>query len=154
MTDVQSEAQERIYDALAYDHDASCITVCMGLGIEQVRAAFGVSPGSRAVPYLELVDEGTSGAAFFDFGQFSVTVEDNGGVGTQPKTLELLSSSGRAGSLYWNINLLTRLTLAEHGQILFRDEALDLDPPVDHPVLAAVFEGLSFDGPSAWRGAS
>jgi len=56
--------------------------------------------------------------------------------------LSRASAGGRAASMYWNVNALTRLSFAEHGQVLLSEEPFDdLEAP---PAVAPTLAGLDF----------
>ena len=53
------------------------------------------------------------------------------------------SARGRAASMFWNVNAMTRLSFAEDGQLL-----ASFEPPEDvdaGPAVAAALDGLDFD---------
>jgi hypothetical protein len=78
-----------------------------------------------------------------DAGDAVVAVEYNGYQGADTAVLTRAASAGRAASMYWNVNVHTRLSFAEHGRILAAFEPPDdVD---DEPAVAAALADLDFD---------
>lgn len=72
-----------------------------------------------------------------------LAVEWNGFHGTDGDVLSLASVNGRAASMFWNINAMTRLSFDEGGRVLASfewPEGIDTGPAV-----AAALDGLDFD---------
>jgi hypothetical protein len=71
-----------------------------------------------------------------------LAVEYNGWQGSTTPVLTRASSQGRAASMYWNVNGVTRLSFAEHGELLLSVEPFgDIDAP---PSVAETLIGLDF----------
>ncbi|MEO3825789.1 hypothetical protein [Actinomadura sp. B10D3] len=63
-------------------------------------------------------------------------------LGYAPASGQGRAAGGRAASMYWNVNMLTRLLFAEHGEVLLSEEPFgDLGAP---PHLTATLDGLDF----------
>src|SRR4029079_6120704 len=68
--------------------------------------------------------------------------EYNGFQGAHEPVLARASSQGRAASMYWNVNALTRLSFAHRGGILLSVEDIgDIEAP---PPVAETLVGLDF----------
>ncbi|WP_051797258.1 DUF6461 domain-containing protein [Catenuloplanes japonicus] len=106
---------------------AATVTVVVGLAPEAVLAAFGDDREG-----VEVV--GIPGAV--------LVVEENHYRGSHEEVLAALSANGPAASMFWNVNMLTRLSFAEDGRVLAAFEpGLDADVPEE---VAGVLEGISF----------
>ncbi len=118
--------------------DAATVTVVTGSTVDDVIRAFGGDPAhcesARELGQRYGIEPWVTVLAVEDA---VLAVEFNGWQGGNREIMRALSRSGRAGSMYWNVNALTRLTLAEHGELLAAFEP-GIEP---HPDLA-VFEGL------------
>jgi hypothetical protein len=80
--------------------------------------------------------------AVLDVGGAVLAIEDNGWQGSTTPVLTRASASGRAASMFWNVNAVTRLSLAERGEVVLSVEPFgDLDAP---PPVAAILTGLDF----------
>lgn len=117
---------------------AATVTVVTGSTCDQVLRAFGADP-SRPEPIDTIVHDLTLRGAInpwitaLDTGDAVLVVEDNGFHGTNSEVLTAVSARGRAASMFWNVNAVTRLSFAEQGRLLasfepFGDE--DTRPPV------------------------
>ena len=127
---------------------AATVTVVTGSTVDEVLRAFGADPqqpqSSKAIS-SDLMERGSIDpwVAVLDTGTAVVAVEYNGSVGAQELVLRRVSAAGRAGSMYWNANALTRLSFAEQGELLAGFEAMGL---VDGgPRLTEVLAGLDFE---------
>ncbi|MEU4670264.1 DUF6461 domain-containing protein [Amycolatopsis sp. NPDC023774] len=125
--------------------EAATVTVVVGLSFEQVLQAFGADV-EEPEPLDDLRD--------FDFGYRPsvlvsevdgavLAVEENGFRGAQGEVLAELSRGGRAASMFWNVNAVTRLSFARDGELLASAE-LGLPLGAD-PEVAAAIAGLDFD---------
>ncbi|MBL7501418.1 hypothetical protein I6A84_03075 [Frankia sp. CNm7] len=128
--------------------EAATITVVRGTtDTAAVVRAFGADP---AAPRLLREVHGTYDPAVYAVAVLAVdgavvAIEDNGFEGSRPETLRALSQYGRVGSMFWNVNALTQLSLAEGGEILARFE-----PGFERTALPAAvvpfFDGLVLTG--------
>ncbi|WP_230202854.1 DUF6461 domain-containing protein [Parafrankia discariae] len=102
--------------------EAATFTVVVGASAEDVVRCFDADPGApcslsrlrddrRTDPYvLVLPLDGDDRAV--------LAVEDNGFQGSRHPVLSAVSRHGLAASMFWNINALTRLSLARDGEVL------------------------------------
>ncbi len=100
--------------------EAATVTVIPGADITRVLRAFGAdatTPMSMAM-LRETWRAGRFWVAVLAVEGAVLAVEDNGFQGAQAQVLRALSRRGRAASMFWNVNALTRLSLAEHGRIV------------------------------------
>jgi len=83
-----------------------------------------------------------------------VAVEENGWQGSTEPVPARASAAGPAASMFWNINAVTRLSFAGHGQVLLSQEPFDdlAAPPSLAGVLAGLPESQLRD--LAWRAAA
>lgn len=138
--------QARLDASLPYDDEASTITVVVGLTVMEVLEAFG---GDPAVPLLSQEEtwehdyDDAETVALFEFPGGVVAVEFNGYEGRRAEVLRRASARGRAASMYWNINTVNSLSLAEAGVVLYSEEVRGT-VEVDGPALAPLFAGLDF----------
>ena len=96
-----------------------------------------------------VVEIGRSGTAVSldgfagDVGSAVLVVEDNGFHGTDQAVLSAASAEGRAASMFWNVNAVTRLSFAEGGQVLASFEPCEGQ---EHhlPALNDALTGLDF----------
>ena len=80
--------------------------------------------------------------AVLDVGGAVLAVEYNGWQGSTEPVLARASAGGRAASMYWNVNAVTRLSFAEHGEVLLSVEPFDqIDAP---PPVAEALTDLDF----------
>ena len=122
--------------------EAATVTVVTGADVADVLRAFNADPSRpeslRAVA-AESIDPWV---AVLDVGDAVVAVEYNGWQGSTEPVLTRASAAGRAGSMFWNVNGVTRLSFAEHGEMLLSEEPFgDLDAP---PPVAETLAGLDF----------
>ncbi|XVV16932.1 DUF6461 domain-containing protein [Actinoplanes sp. CA-131856] len=102
---------------------AATITVVTGATVEEALRAFGADP-EQPVPIDAIVRDLSLRGAIdpwviaLDAGDAVILVEDNGYRGANPGVLAAASAGGRAASMFWNVNSLTRLSFAEHGDLL------------------------------------
>jgi hypothetical protein len=127
---------------------AATVTAVTGSTAEDVLRAFGADPAQpeslRRIsddviarmsidPWVAVLEAETAVLA----------VEYNGFQGADEAVLRRASACGRAASMFWNVNALTRLSFAEGGHVL-----ASFEPPEDinaGPAVAAALEGLDFD---------
>ncbi|WP_089311111.1 DUF6461 domain-containing protein [Actinomadura mexicana] len=146
---VRPEPPEAVYRWLRRSslEVAATVTVVTGTDVADVLRAFGADPdrpesmraigeelmGRRSIdPWVAVLDKG--GAV--------LAVEYNGWQGSTEPVLTRASVGGRAASMYWNVDALTRLSFAEHGEVLLSEEPFgELDAP---PRLTAALAGLDF----------
>lgn len=119
---------------------AATVTVITGATVGQVVRAFGGDP-ARSEPIPE-DDYSGDWLTVLDVGDAVVAVEINGFQGADATVLRAASAGGRAASMYWNVNALTRLSFAEQGELLASFEPWG-DEEVE-PAVAAVLTGLDF----------
>jgi len=103
--------------------EAATVTVVAGADRDDVVRAFGADP-AHACSLRSLMDEVDRDGwlAALAVPGAVVVVEEGGYAGSQPETIEALSRLGPAASMYWNINAVTRLSLARDGRILASGE--------------------------------
>ncbi|WP_433059928.1 DUF6461 domain-containing protein [Dactylosporangium sp. CS-033363] len=110
--------------------EGGTVTVVTGASPADVLRAFGADP-DRPEPVAEFGADGRI-LGVLDAGGAVVVVEPMGFAGSHDEVLLAASTSGRAASMYWNINGHTRLAFAERGRIVPHDE------------LPEVLDGLDF----------
>jgi len=106
--------------------------------IANVLRAFGADPtqpeSMRAVGDDLMSRRSTDPwVAVLDVGGAVLAVEFNGWQGSTEPVLARASAGGRAASMNWNVNAVTRLSFAEHGEVLLSEEPgehLGAPPPV------------------------
>lgn len=126
---------------------AATVTVVTGADIADVLRAFNADPArpeslrgiNEDLMHRRSIDPWV---AVLDIGGAVLAVEYDGWQGSTEPVLTRASAGGRAASMYWNVNALTRLSFAEHGEVLLSEEPLGgLDAP---PQLAATLADLDF----------
>jgi hypothetical protein len=129
---------------------AATVTAATGLTAEELLRAFGADPAQPQS--LRAIDDEVTElmsidpwVAVLDTGDGILAVEYNGWQGSQEPVLLRASAGGRAASMYWNVNGVTRLSFAEGGRLL-----ASFEPPVETatgagPAVAAALAGLDFD---------
>ncbi len=127
---------------------AATVTVVTGSNAEDVLRAFGADPArpeplhrssSRRPAWMSIDPL----VAVLEAETAVLAVECNGFQGADEAVLRRASARGRAASMFWNVNALTRLSFAEGGHVL-----ASFEPPEDinaGPTIAAALEGLDFD---------
>ena len=73
-----------------------------------------------------------------------VAVENNGFQGSDGEILARLSRQGRAASMFWNVNAVTRLSFAEDAELLASFEPGFFDPQTNHPGVLEALRGIDF----------
>ncbi|WP_207946746.1 DUF6461 domain-containing protein [Actinomadura sp. 7K507] len=127
--------------------EAATVTVVTGADVADVLRAFNADPAlpeSMQTIIDDLMHRQSIDpwVAVLDKGDAVLAVEFNGRQGSTAPVLTRASAGGRAASMYWNVNALTRLSFAEHGEVLLSEEPFDeLDAP---PPLTAALTGLDF----------
>ena len=103
--------------------------------------AFGADPNQPES--IQAIDGSTDPwVAVLDVDGAVLAVEYNGWQGSNRPVLARASSRGRAASMYWNVNAVTRLSFAEHGEVLLSVEPFDdIEAP---PPVAGTLVGLAF----------
>ncbi|KAA9155013.1 hypothetical protein FPZ12_030575 [Amycolatopsis acidicola] len=98
---------------------AATVTIVTGSTADEVVAAFGANP-AEPLPLGDLASDHThpQWVAVLPAEDAVIAIEINGYRGSDGKVLRALSRKGRAGSMFWNVNALTRLSLAAHGTLL------------------------------------
>jgi len=123
---------------------AATVTVATGLAVEDVVRAFGADP-ARPEPLDELREAyADPWLAVLDLGGVVVAVEENGYFGSHESVLTAASRAGRAASMFWNVNAVTRLSFARGGEVLASFEPGLGEPSADDEVTAAL-AGLDFE---------
>ncbi|MFI5844763.1 DUF6461 domain-containing protein [Catenuloplanes sp. NPDC051500] len=121
---------------------AATVTVVVGLTAQEVLRVFGADPGDpRPYPH-----DNTDSAllSVLETPEAVLVVEDNNYRGSHHEVLTALSVNGLAGSMFWNVNALARLSLAEDGRELVSFEP---SPDVEIPKeVADVLDGITFTG--------
>ena len=129
---------------------AATVTVVAGVSLEQALRAFGADHDRPlrldAIRRNQSMSPHPSSpwiSALTDGGHV-VLVEENGYRGSDPAVLRALSVDGRAASMFWNVNALTRLSFAEHGEVLAAFEPRG--PEQTPPAVARALDGLDLTG--------
>jgi hypothetical protein len=126
---------------------AATVTVVTGSTAEDVLRAFGADP-AQPESLRRITDDVTARmsvdpwVAVLAAGTAVLAVEDNGFQGTDGAVLRRASAGGRAASMFWNVNAMTRLSFAEGGQVL-----ASFEPPEGinaGSAVGAALEGLDF----------
>jgi hypothetical protein len=129
--------------------EAATITVVSGADRDDVVRAFGADPRHRRslVSLIDLPDR-TGWIAVLAVPEAGVVVvaEDNWFAGSEPATMRALSRLGPAASMFWNINAVTRLTLARDGVIVAAGELTE-----DYPAGVEVAPYLADIDLTSWR---
>jgi hypothetical protein len=128
--------------------EAATVTVVTGSTAEDVLRAFGADPARPRSLRRISEDEATDmtlgpWVAVLGTGSAVLAVEYNGYQGADEDVLCRASAGGRAASMFWNVNALTRLSFAEEGHVLAAFE-----PPDDIDAglaVAAALDGLDFE---------
>ncbi|WP_410573042.1 DUF6461 domain-containing protein [Amycolatopsis sp. cmx-4-61] len=117
---------------------AATVTVVTGLPAEEVIRGFGADP-AEPEPLDELREQyRDQWLAVGDFGGVVVVVEENGFIGSQAPVLTAVSRAGRAASMFWNVNGVTRLSFARGGEVLTSFEPGLQEPSGTGEVTAAL----------------
>lgn len=117
---------------------AATVTVVTGLPAEEVIRAFGADP-ARPEPLPELREAyADPWLAVLDLDGVVVAIEENGYYGSHADVLTAASRAGRAASMFWNVNAVTRLSFAKGGALLSSFEPGLQEPSADEEVTAAL----------------
>ncbi|GGV30762.1 DUF6461 domain-containing protein [Streptomyces spectabilis] len=108
--------------------EAATFTAVHGGDKDAVIRLFGGDPEQARPTELEELREHYDGDLILvsRSGPAVVVVESNGYEGSREEVLRPLSGMGRTASAFWNINLVSRLSLAEDGLV---SSALDMNAP-------------------------
>jgi hypothetical protein len=127
---------------------AATVTVVTGSTAGEVLRAFGADP--ERPESLRAIANDVNGrmsidpwVAVLEAGTAVLAIEYNGFQGSNEAVMRRASARGRAASMFWNVNAMTRLSFAEDGQPL-----ASFEPPEDAgagPAVAAALDGLDFD---------
>ncbi|MEU7868846.1 DUF6461 domain-containing protein [Dactylosporangium sp. NPDC049140] len=117
---------------------AATVTVVTGATAADVVRAFGGDPDGPE----PLRDDAQDQVMVLDAGDAVLAVENNGYAGSHREVLVAASAGGRAASMYWNVNGLTRLSFAERGRILAQHEPWGREEWPQE--LDGVLDGLDF----------
>ncbi|MFG3253408.1 DUF6461 domain-containing protein [Streptomyces sp. NPDC048172] len=116
---------------------------------------FGGDPGTaRPMPLEELSEHYDRDLVLISrSGPAVVVVENNGYQGSREEVLRPLSRLGRTASAFWNVNAVSRLSLAEDGlissaldMVVLDEEPFGARPDAWEPLL----EGLDFEIDERW----
>jgi hypothetical protein len=125
--------------------DAATVTIVTGADVADVLRAFGADPArpeSMRALSEELSPSVRPWVAVLDIGGAVVAVEFNGWQGAGASVLARASAGGRAASMYWTVDAMTRLSFAERGEVLLSEEPFgELEAP---PAVAVTLAGLDF----------
>lgn len=139
---------ERAYRWLAHSQleIAATVTVVTGASAEDVLRAFGADP-ARPVGISALESSDEMWVAVLTAGDAVLAVENNGFQGSDGRVLCRASAGGRAASMFWNVNGMTRLSFAEGGQVLaaFEPGLEEAEEAEAAGPVAAALNGLDFD---------
>ncbi|HUA28653.1 MAG TPA: DUF6461 domain-containing protein [Streptosporangiaceae bacterium] len=133
---------------------AATVTVVTGSTAADVLSAFGADPDrpeSLSAIAEEMIDTMSIDpwVAVLDAGSAVLAVEYNGWQGSDEDLLASASAGGRAASMFWNVEGLTRLSFAERGSCLASFEPPDeVDASAGGAAGAGVAQalaGLDFD---------
>ncbi|WP_163549721.1 DUF6461 domain-containing protein [Candidatus Frankia nodulisporulans] len=123
--------------------EAATITIVVGTDRDEVVRIFGANP-VRPRSLHSLMDApdrvGWLAAMNVPGTDIVVVMEENSFAGSHGPTIADLSLGGHAGSVFWNVNVDNRLSLARGGDLLLAEESLDRAPR--SPALAPLFHGL------------
>ena len=125
-----------------YEHFevAATVTVAIGATLDEVVRAFGANtvPQPSYDPYdgmlrpVEIPSRTSEKPGI-------LVIEPDHYRGSDKSVLEELSRHGRAASMFWNVNAVTTLSVAENGELLDAFEGWD---EATHPAVLALFQGL------------
>ncbi|MEU5884989.1 DUF6461 domain-containing protein [Spirillospora sp. NPDC047279] len=127
--------------------EAATVTVVTGTDVADVLRAFNADPARPES--LRTIGEDLMRrqsidpyVAVLDIGGAVLAVEYNGWQGSTAPVLTRASAGGRAASMYWNVNAVTRLSFADNGEMLLSEEPFgDIDAP---PQITAMLADLDF----------
>lgn len=146
---IRPEQPEKAYGWLRSStlREAATITVVTGASVEDVVTAFGADP-TQPESARDIVEEFSAEmsidpwVAVLAKENAVIAVEYNGYQGSYGPVLRRASENGRAASMFWNVNAVTRLSFAEHGELLASFEPPNV--PDDIPAIDDAIAGLNF----------
>jgi hypothetical protein len=123
---------------------AGCLTLVAGADERAVLEAFGAEL-DEPLTLHEVADAMVIAVGVVPCGDGVLAFEINGFQGARTEVLRRASASGRAASIFWNVNGIVQLTCATGGDVVGSEELLVLDetcslPPELVPPLVAAFE--------------
>jgi hypothetical protein len=113
--------------------EAACLTFVNGSGPAEILAAVGADVEQPALTLDQAHEEAAACVGVAAWGSGFVAVEANGGEGARGSVLRRLSQSGRAASLYWNVNAMVVLSCASRGRMRGSEGLLALHGGTDLP---------------------
>ncbi|OKK01383.1 DUF6461 domain-containing protein [Amycolatopsis sp. CB00013] len=126
--------------------EAATVTVVGGASPAEVLRAFGADPAEpESAQELATAYDLDPWVAVLPVEGGVLAVEFNGFQGSYRPVLEPLSREGRTGSLFWNINAVTRLSFADDGDVLASSE-LGYSEEIADPEVNRALAGLDFGG--------
>ncbi|WP_161790690.1 DUF6461 domain-containing protein [Actinoplanes utahensis] len=138
---------------------AATVTVVTGSTARQVLPAFGADPDLPEQAQVIAREQALrrtyeQWVTILETGDAILVVEDNGYRGADPEVLQAASAGGRAASMFWNVNALTRLSFAEFGRLLASHEPFgsEIWPPVVTPAVAGLDFGKGEPGDRIGKG--
>ncbi|MFI5613827.1 DUF6461 domain-containing protein [Amycolatopsis sp. NPDC051903] len=156
---VRPDAVEH-YAALLHAHafpaEALCLTAVRGLSVDEALHRFDGVPAGREIT-LAVAGQISVNAYPDDLAVvvadhrdgWTLLAEDNGSHGAKPRVLARLSSGTVAASVYWNVNLASRATLAQDGRVLAAFDFVTGRPPEGEApeAIGRFLDDLDFDDP-------
>ncbi|GAA1657236.1 DUF6461 domain-containing protein [Actinoplanes couchii] len=119
---------------------AATVTVVTGTPFAEVLRAFGADP-DQPEPF-DRTEMEPDWITALDTGDAVVVVEFNGYYGSRAPVLQAASGRGRAASMFWNVNAVTRLSFAERGELLAGFEPMGGESAP--PKVAECLAGIDF----------
>ncbi|NYI87221.1 hypothetical protein HNR02_000544 [Amycolatopsis endophytica] len=99
--------------------EAATITVVTGSTLDEVLQACRADTENPLSPKDLAREFGLrAGAVVAEADDAVLLLETNGWQASRPELLTALSARGKAASMFWNVNALTRLSLAESGRLI------------------------------------
>jgi hypothetical protein len=126
---------------------AATVTMVTGTTVDEVVRGFGADP-ARSMSLRarrEIYDIDPPCVAVIPVEGGVAAVEDNGWAGSERPVLEAVSRSGRAASMFWNVNAVTRLSFADHGRLLAGFEPGFGEETSVPPEVAEALQGIDFE---------
>lgn len=112
--------------------DAACLTLVECDDIEKVAHAFGAEPGHKMSILVDWAELGHEHKLLLrHLGDWTLAIEVDGFQGSRPEVLRRTSLVGKTVSAYWTVDLDTRLSYAEDGEVLLNDDVFDEDDDDD-----------------------
>src|SRR5919201_487179 len=105
---------------------AGCLTLIEAAQISDMVRAFGGSGQTHRLTLDQISQRlgDTPSIALRKIGSWLLAVEINGWQGARPETLREISRHTRAISVFWNVNLTTRFSLAINGRVTTTFDAI------------------------------